>query len=348
MEENIIQMPDRLERLAAQISNDLSREASNRTEWVEIQIDKCAHLFAARNEFKADRDFGRWCSSNGFGDNVLSHQDRAACIAMGGDVKTLRDVLDGTSSKSIQLIHRDNSDRFTSASKPSRKKTESPAAKPSPVTDRVYDAMKTAFEAGERISDIDIANRVGGSNLTAQRARARLDAELRMRDQQTQGLSKDDRVEFRKLVEAEIRRRKKELEDDFEVRVHQEAEAWVFEHRFPSFVKAVKDANKIQAAHKGLWTKKQYFMVLKCLHSDYCKAPEADDAFRLVHMAEPVLRKPDPPERDPNRPLPRPLPTSLAEMMKLKKQVKAERAAERKRRAEARAKGSDLPTKGGL
>ena len=86
-------------------------------------------------------------------------------------------------------------------------------------------------------------------------------------------------------------------------------------------------------------------MVLKCLHSDFCKAPEADDAFRLVHQAEPVLRKPDPPERDPSKPAPTPLPRTLAEMMKLKKKVKEERAAERKRRADARAKGSDLPVR---
>ena len=226
----------------------------------------------------------------------------------------------------------------TESLKPGKKR-----GKGSPVSDRVYEAMKAAQDAGEDISDIEIAKRAGGSNVTSQRARARLDAEQRMRNEQKAGMSKDDRAEFKKLVADEIRRRKKELEEDFEIRVHEEAEAWVFKHRFPSFVQAVKDASKIREAHKGLWTKKQYFMVLKCLHSDYCKAPEADDAFRLVHMAEPVLRKPDPPERDPNRPLPRPLPTSLAEMMRLKKQVKAERAAERKRRAEARAKGSDLP-----
>ena len=194
---NILQMPDKLERLAAQINADLSREASNRTEWTEIQIDKCAHLFAARSEFAANQEFGRWCSANGFGDNVLSHQDRAACIAMGSDVKALREVLDGTASTSIRMIYSEHRDRFTNTGKTTSTQTSPLAPKASPVTDRVYEAMKAAQAAGEKISDMEAARRAGGSNLTAQRARARLDAEQALKEAQAAGLPNNDRAEFR-------------------------------------------------------------------------------------------------------------------------------------------------------
>jgi hypothetical protein len=39
--------------------------------------------FEARGHHKADIAFGEWCEANGFGENVINHQTRAAAIAMG-------------------------------------------------------------------------------------------------------------------------------------------------------------------------------------------------------------------------------------------------------------------------
>src|SRR5262245_56619366 len=123
-----------LVRLADKIRGDLSRRTESREQWIEATLDLCIHLAEARAQFKADIEFGQWCGENGFGDNVLNKDDRAAAIAMGGHLDETPDVLQLTDRRSLQHIYRHEC-RFRHATKPARatkKKSTKPHRKVSP------------------------------------------------------------------------------------------------------------------------------------------------------------------------------------------------------------------------
>ena len=66
--------------LAVKIRNDLAREATNRTDWINIQVDLCRDIYAAR-QGKSDQEFGRWFAEH-VGD-VMNPNERAAYAGMG-------------------------------------------------------------------------------------------------------------------------------------------------------------------------------------------------------------------------------------------------------------------------
>ena len=354
---NILQMPTTLDRCAAQIRAALDRQDKSREAWIASSIDLCVGLASARDEFPDDQGFGRWCGANGFGENVLNHQTRAAAVAMGRDPQGLRAALAMTKRSSLEMIHRTEFTQFTNVRKPTRRKTDAaPMIRkkpPAPKAQVALDAYDKLAGQGLDPTIQQVTKEAGVSPGTAARAVVlrQLEAEALAN---AAPLSKDQQAEIAKQVAIEKRRldreladRAKKLEEDFKIRVHEEAEAWVFEHRFPAWAKQIEDARVIRAAQNGLWTKAQFFLVVKCLHADRINAvSEADlnEAFRLVHSAEAFLRKPDEAERR-ERAKPAPLPKTLSEMLKMKKQVKEERAAQRKAREAARGKGTDLPVR---
>lgn len=106
-EDNVLPMPTPLERLAKSINADLLRRDYGHAEWVDATLNLCKHLAEARVQFSDNIGFGHWCEDNGFGKNVLSHQDRAAAIQMGRNPETAALVLEATERSSLQHIHRE-------------------------------------------------------------------------------------------------------------------------------------------------------------------------------------------------------------------------------------------------
>jgi hypothetical protein len=349
---NIIPMPTALDRCAAKIRAALDRQDKSREAWIASSLDLCVGLAAARAEFPDNVGFGRWCEANGFGENVLNHQTRAAAVNMGNDLPALQAALAMTKRSSLETIYRMEFDSFTNVRKTPRKQkgVDMRRTPPAPKVQAALDAYDKLAGQGLDPTGQQVAKEAGVSVGTAARAVVQRQLEAQI---SKSPLPKDAQVEISRTVAAEKRRLEKEyadrvkkMEEDFRIRVHEEAEAWVFEHHFPSWARQIQDAARIRAAHRGLWTKQQYYLIVKCLHSDRRNAvsnADLDAAFRLVHEAEAVLRRQD--AADPNHPKPMPLPKTLSEMLKMKKQVKEERAAQRKARAAARGKGTDLPVR---
>jgi uncharacterized coiled-coil protein SlyX len=127
---------DALNAAAESIRNGLERMRDGLKTHIEGVLQTAAELSKARTLFKADKSFGDWCRDNGFGEDRLNKNDRAALIDFGKDIDRARQVLERTERKSIQLIHA-NEWRSPSVRRPDRphlpnnRKTESQAKPPS-------------------------------------------------------------------------------------------------------------------------------------------------------------------------------------------------------------------------
>jgi hypothetical protein len=104
--DNVIQLPDLLERQAKRIVTALNKDTKIRTEWIDNQLEKADALAIARKQFPNNADFGKWCYDNGFGESVLSRDDRAALVEFGKDLAYARTVLERTNRTSPQHILR--------------------------------------------------------------------------------------------------------------------------------------------------------------------------------------------------------------------------------------------------
>ena len=111
--DNVLHMPSLLERLADKLRGLLARDATNRQEWVEIQMGKCLTLAEMRGQIPPNIEFGRWCDENGFGKDVLKHHTRAAAIEMGREPEALRACLEATQRRSLLHIYKNEFPRFT-------------------------------------------------------------------------------------------------------------------------------------------------------------------------------------------------------------------------------------------
>ena len=111
---NIIKLPDPLERIALKIEVALARKAKNEADWIEVVIELAIELAAARNAFPANQAFGEWFDSR-FSISIPK-DERAILIKWGRDIEHTRTVLANTDSRSIQLIHQ-NEQRLLSAKK---------------------------------------------------------------------------------------------------------------------------------------------------------------------------------------------------------------------------------------
>ena len=62
-----------------------------------------------------------------------------------------------------------------------------------------------------------------------------------------------------------------------------------------AFNKRVVEADKIIASHRGLMSRKEFRMILACLHPDHCAFAQAAEAFAIFRKLEDVIVKPDAP-----------------------------------------------------
>lgn len=160
--ENIVQLPSVLERLATRLKTYLNRDATNRHEWIEIQEGICCTLAEAREEIGADIPFGQWCKDNGF-DKINDH-DRAAAIKMGNDPIALHACLEVTERRSLRLIYKNDFGRFGSATKPNSRRKVKPEHKPSPEFIKAKAAIAELQAEGATVSHKAVRERAGVSD----------------------------------------------------------------------------------------------------------------------------------------------------------------------------------------
>ena len=91
-----------------------------RARLIALRDDAIRQLAEARDapELKADIAFSRWCEDNGFGEDVLNKNERAAAIAMGREPEALRQCLETTTRSSLQYIYHSEFSRFPYVRKP--------------------------------------------------------------------------------------------------------------------------------------------------------------------------------------------------------------------------------------
>jgi len=304
-EENVVQMPTLLERLAGRLRDYLKRGATNRQEWIDIQEGICLTLAEARSQFQAHAAFGKWCMENGFGEDVLNHQTRAAAVAMGKQPEALRLCFEETRRQSLEAIYRFDFPRFTNVRKTaSRKERDRPDDDPTKLN-AVRLAIRRLVEAGATIDRPRLAEELGVGGSTIQRAtereRGRLEG-LREAPPMSPGeMAKTAAKRF----EATLHKAREEMRDKVRAEVHAELDVYLRHAR-----ESAARADRILAAYKGVMSKDTFRKIKACLHPDHNTFKYAAEALQAFSELEAVLVKPD----DPIRRGP-PLPETVAEMM---------------------------------
>ena len=207
----ILEMPHPLERRAQKIEAALDRQedAVNRSsradaDWKDATFELAIELAAAKKELRTNQAFGRWCNEH-FGDNRLSHQDRAALVRWGEDPEGTRAMLVNETSRSIQRIDA----RLTRPSKtPTRVNRAEEAAKVIKAETGKWPDRKTLV----RVSGISSRN-VDNALRTVKAVEAAQGAPTEI----TYTKAQEYHIEAR--VKAAVRARLDELEKDFETRV---------------------------------------------------------------------------------------------------------------------------------
>lgn len=314
-----------LSSLATDIRNDLARRDDSRATWVDATLKLCEHLAVARERFGSDNNaFGEWCEEQQFG---LNHQDRAAAIAMGGDLPRAREVLEKTERRSLQLIHRIE---FIEAGLTSVSKTPLRAPREPVMSDKI----RTAFEyvameraAGRNINPKKADKVLGVSHATIEAAIV-LERHVEEAQQFKQDLATNPPVltekeqtkldRWKKVMEVRVR---EELRIEYIEKTHEIFNTLVI----PQFKAKLDRADRLLQAQKGVISRADYRKLLACLHPDgEVNAERKAQLFHIIKDLEDVLVKPEEPARSHSS-----FPQTAAELWARGKEVEARKAAER-------------------
>jgi hypothetical protein len=271
--------PDGLDALTARINDAIERREHSKEEWAAATIQLCECLAEARSRFKNDKAFGEWFDASGFG---LSHQDRAAAIAMGKEIELAREVLEKTDRRSLQHIHSKEFKRFTHVSKPPKPKKTNDKLE---AALHVYDRRKLA---GEELTYEAIAKEAGVSSTPVRRAIAIREAEEAAGKEEQAALS----MSAKEKLEAAIRREIRRLELEAETKARQEARRIVDELSIPNYLETLKKVEGMLKWTRGVMPRSEYRKILACLHPDMARdghAKRFEEAFRLFNQYEAKL-----------------------------------------------------------
>jgi len=293
MSDNVTSMPSRRDRLAVEIKSWLTKEAANAKEWVEIKMGLCIALAAARADFPAHIEFGKWCEANGFGNKILNRTVKANAIAMGRDPVALRKCLEATDRRSLETIYLHEFSRYQSALiTPTVTPSPKPAVAP-PVAPQSAPAPAPAPTPQPTPTQPAPPPPVTAPALSPS-AKERFDAALR-------AATKKIREELRV-----------ELYDEIKAKVSAE-----FDIRIKYFNDKIARADRILTSHKGVMSRADYRKILACLHPDHNKFASAAEALQLFSSLEKVLVKQDEPAITMPGP---PMPKNAEEMMQWRKE----------------------------
>lgn len=93
--------------LSASIQGSLNASGSARQAWVDSMVTAAVASFQARGVHKNDMTFGQWWDSQDFIYNgkPMTHQERAALIAIGQSEAAARHLFENTERRSLRMMH---------------------------------------------------------------------------------------------------------------------------------------------------------------------------------------------------------------------------------------------------
>jgi hypothetical protein len=331
MEDNVIQMPDRLERLAKRIRDALAAQAENRAAWIESTVELCSDAAMARAEFKANDLFGDWWDKQGFcrpDGTTLNRNERAAAVEMGGDPDHLRKVLSGTMKVSLRTI-RDNEWRLHTPVKTTSRRSGN--AHRHAKADAAIADLKAE---GKPITENEVHRRSGVSSSTVHTAvaveRAKEEARAEV-DEETLAKAAEAALPktSKEKLDLAIKYAMKRLEAEFSERVRLQSLKNDEEKWKPITDEKLALYQAVVAGRDGVFTKAEYSDIMRCLHPDHVAtlgaewAQRHNEAFRLFREAEvKLLDNKESPQTDDS-------PWTLDNLLKRREAAKAERAAKR-------------------
>lgn len=298
--ENIAQFPTPLERLAAKLADYLKRDTKNHADWIDVQEGICLTLVEARDQFRADIEFGQWFDANGF---TIDPHTRAAAIEMGRNPEALRACLEITDRRSLRMIYKKEFSRFGTTAKPKsrRKQSHLPFSRPSDQFKLALEAYDELAAKGETITARAIMKMTGLSETPVRRAMERKRAEAEL-DPLT---PTEMRASMLKRYELAIKKARFEIREELKAEVYQELD--VFARR----IKERSDrADRILGGYKGVMSRETFRKIKACLHPDHNTFKFPAEALQAFSELEVVLVKPDNPTYEGP-----PLPTTAAELM---------------------------------
>ena len=279
IDDNVIKMPDQLERRAQKIDAALTRQddANDRSDkadedWRAATLDLAVELAGAKAELNNnDQAFGKWCSER-FGGNRIPHQDRAALVRWGANPEGTKAMLAKDNSRSIQMIDR----RFTNASKPAR--TTTAKREEAEASIRIHKAIHgvypTVLEAGKV---------TGLSRIVIEPALATVKAEDRVAPTELRFTKAQDAH-----VEARLKARRQELEREFDARVMAENKRQI-DILFPKLEKIQESAKlaekyqREQLEKNDVFTEAEYRDLLLCTHEANPSEDTRQRAFMVLN-----------------------------------------------------------------
>jgi hypothetical protein len=312
--ENIVKMPDRLERRALKIEAamnrrdraDKDRDRADK-DWVEATLELAVELAGARAEYNSNQAFSDWLEQR-FGARAPAATNRAILIKWGNSPDQARAILESTDSRSIQIIDSRfpiarNTENATKKGRPRTSKLDATAEAlkaetgqwPTPTklaraagvhrrnadnALRVARAVEEAIEATKNEAQVDIADAVLAASATFTKAQqSHIDAVVRRRE---------------RALEKEHAERMKALESSFAKRVDERAEAQV-QQRFPGLQERSNRAFRMEEYwniminnHKPIFTEEEFNVIRACLHPDNSasegKRKTAFGAFNAVKL----------------------------------------------------------------
>jgi len=306
MVDNIFSLPTLLERLAGKLKSYLQRDATNRQEWIEIQEGICLTLAEARDQFSANIEFGQWCEDNGFGNDVINAETRAAAITMGRDPQALRACLTATDRRSLETMYRFEFGRYWNVPKTQPRQP----LQPKPPTENIeaaIEAVQPFVDAGVNVPRAKVSEELGIGMETVRRAteRARGRSEAREEQMYPPLPAEDMSKTMKKRYEAALRKARQEIREELKVEVYKEAEVYL------DYLKdRLRRSDMILSNYQGKISKETFRKIKACLHPDHNTFKYAAEALQAFCEMEPVLVKPD----DPVYTGP-PLPQTVAELM---------------------------------
>jgi hypothetical protein len=270
--------PQGLEALTDQINDALARRERSKEEWVEATIELCECLAKARAKFTNDKAFGAWFDASNID---LNKNERAAAIAMGGEIERAREVLEKTQRRSLELIH-SKEFRVPSARKPPAPKKTNEKLE---AALHAYDRRK---QAGEELTYEAIQKEAGVSSTPVRRAIAIREAEEKASTDAVAGLSMSAKEKLQAAIRSEVKR----LELEAETRAINEAQKRIEEWFLPDYMKLLRKVEHMLEYKRGLMSRADYRKILRCVHPDtgaHVSDANRNEAFRLFTQLEAKL-----------------------------------------------------------
>lgn len=284
-EDNVVKLPDLLERRAIKIEAAMVRRTKGRTEWIEGTIELAIELAGAKADHNSTQEFGKWFTDR-FSNPTISKDERPILARWGAaTADEIRAVLEKDESTSIQGI--DN--RNPGLGVPVRTYTK-PAAPPPPPpkTTMVREEVKDVIRAHKAQHGVYPSV----AEVTQESKRSRIVAEPALAAVIAEDTIAPKTFTFTKAQDAQLEARLKVLDRQraatFEARVQEEYQKRVA-LMFPNIEKLREDATRKEKTYRealekiAILKEPEYMDILKTCHPDNSASKEVRErAFITV------------------------------------------------------------------